>query len=52
MENNCPSCKNTIEHDGNDDYVQCPSCGGISKYIAKGRLIPAEENGVTNNGKN
>jgi len=35
MKNICPYCNKPIEHDGKDEYVQCPHCGEISKYHSK-----------------
>ncbi len=41
MKNKCPYCSTLIEHDGEDNYVQCPFCGKVSKYESK-KLEPSE----------
>lgn len=35
MENYCAYCGNPIEHDGKEEYVQCSSCGEVSRYYRR-----------------
>lgn len=35
MENDCPYCGNSVEHDGKDEYVQCSNCGEVSRFYRR-----------------